>query len=235
VEYVEHWGRTYLHEIKHRLFAFHPLHMLLIGEGGLVLGALAVLRRHTPDWRMLGFLASILVGELLWFIVMREHSHGHVHTMALLFASMSVAAGLAAVGLADLVGRWRPGRVVAWAVGIALLVMAVAHVGVTPYGNVRLVIDWEPTRQKIEPLAEAIPPHAVVVFDLAPNEPSPELFLDRTYVRRGRDIPLGDRLTRWYIVTESNPESERYQRTALIGTLVAESGDLAVFVVNATP
>ncbi len=179
------FSNTFAEEWAHRIWVYVPV------LAALALGAVAVaavragLRRKG---RMLALGAVVLVAELAWVLVAREHTHRHVHTIALLLFSMTLPAGWLAAEVTGALHRWAPSRLTGLGVAVASVCgfgFILSDPGVQPYGNVTGAIDWSAAEAEVGQLRSALAEGTVVgVSDsVLRNGPVLTFLIDRPVMR----------------------------------------------------
>jgi hypothetical protein len=228
-DYAVFWGRTYIPELTYRAWAYYPFQLGVSAIGAI--GLLAGLRRRLLDPSILRWLAVVLFCETLWFWVFREHSHRHVHTIDHLLVSTSLACAMSVAVIWRLTRGWRVARIGTIAAGVAVLVALMANIGVRPYGNLQVSMDWDWRRDQLDKLAGHIPGEAVLVLDLDGMDPSPEFFLDRLFVRRdGQGVTLDQaEVGAWFLLTRRTEASLRYHEALGTYGLMAVTEEFALF------
>ncbi len=230
------WGRPLSVELVHRVIAYYPIHLLVIAAGAV--SAVAI-RRQLPEKslpaRSCWWLLTVLLGDVAWYVVFREHTHRHVHTVYHLLLFVSASAGLAALLIWETLRSWPGVRAVALLVGLVALILAVSDVGVRPYGNVQRWVDWTWRRQQLTDLASAVPATAVVNIDTADMDPSPQFFLGRTFLsQRPTSAPSGNRQPT-FLLTLSKSDYPAYADALANSRLVRQAGELALFDLRSPP
>jgi len=225
------WGHHYLPELVYRTWAYYYLYLTVIIFGMVVIRSIPVARRECLNWRTLKWLGLIFFSETLWYLIFREHSHRHVHTIYHLSLSMSLAAALV---FWEVTGCSRLVRSRVLVAGIGLFAISLASVGVRPYGNLQIKLDWNWRRRQINLLSSLLPADAVVVLDLGDMDPSPEFFLERTFVRRLEVVdPVGFQGRPGFLITQPKEGNPVYDKSLVKNRLIALTQEFALFDVRA--
>ncbi len=225
-------GQPYLEELLYRLGAYYPLHLTVTLAGVGFAGLLAYRRRWRPELSALTWLGVVLSSESLWFILLRQHSHEHVHTIDQVAVSGSIAVALAVGLIWTAVGHSTGLRYGALLVGAGLLITALAGTGVRPYGNLPSKVDWSREKRRVETMASRLPANAVVVLEGA-RMPGTDYFLGRTSLRgRGLIEPIGPPERPWFLMTRRAEGDPIYEAARTQYRLLSEAGDLALFALR---
>jgi hypothetical protein len=137
---------------------------------------------HTPMRPIVIWLVLIFVCESLWFLIFRQHTRIHTHTIYHLALSASLMSAVAVTSMWRVVGRSPTDR---YAVSLVMLIifgMGMANLGVRSVQNVEVRHDWSQQQQEVAALAAALPADAIVVLDHMDIVTA--FFLDRTYLFR---------------------------------------------------
>jgi hypothetical protein len=176
------WNRTWPTEMAHRIVAYYPVQLIFLACGGLIVGALMLLRSQQPDWRLMRIVALIVCCDVVYGLFLRQHVWIHTHTITHLCTSLSLMAGLLAVAL------WRafqglPGRIAAVGATCVVAMACVSNVGVKSYGNNEAYSNPEYYIRIMSALTRDVPADAVVECG-QPMGPTPLMFLNRSFLWR---------------------------------------------------
>jgi hypothetical protein len=171
----------------------------------------AVRRRWLVATGSLG--VPLVLAEVLWPAVVRQHSHQHIHTIMHLLISTSVLCGLGCAWAL----RSARARLGDRALGLAALLVVPLVVNWVvfprhPYGNVADKVEWDQTAQAMRVLHDATGASRYVYADPSANpDPIGLYFLGRPYLRSDspRVPKLSDDPTVVHLATTPPPASSR--------------------------
>jgi hypothetical protein len=155
------WGIPYNNELLHRLISYYPLHMLacVVGTVLLLARVRGILQINS---RPLKWLSLVIGCELLWFVFFRQHAYIHVHTSAHILTSVGFGVAIVLLGIWEHIWTSKPIRSVALVIGSGLLVMMAINVGVTPYGNIQIALNWDHEQAEAATLRAKLPSDTIV-------------------------------------------------------------------------
>jgi hypothetical protein len=191
----------------------------VVVAGFTVLVALVRFARAAPAVRRQWLVATgslgvpLVLAEVLWPAVVRQHSHQHIHTIMHLLISTSVLCGLGCAWAL----RSARARLGDRALGLAALLVVPLVVNWVvfprhPYGNVADKVEWDQTAQAMRVLHDATGASRYVYADPSANpDPIGLYFLGRPYLRSDspRVPKLSDDPTVVHLATTPPPASSR--------------------------
>jgi len=205
------WGIPYNAELLRRLVSYYLLQVLTLLGGLLILlvhkRGILQLNSHARTW-----LGLIIVCELLWFIGFRQHAYIHVHTSTHILTSMSFAIAMVALAVWDHVCTSRLLRYTALLVSSVLIVLLMANVGVTPYGNIKLATTWDQEQAEATTIRAALPPNTVL-FATYETYPIVSSLIDKPFILQPET--LSSDTGSWeprYLITMANDSNPLYQQ-----------------------
>jgi hypothetical protein len=173
--------RSFLGEWTHRVWAYWPV-LLIVALVALTVAVVEVLtRRRGPG--ILFFGALLLISELAWVVVVREHSQAHVHTLLLLTYSFVLPAGWLLARVREQFVRPPVVRLAfGLCVGLGFMVI-LTDPGVRPYGLVVRDVDFSGTEAEAAEIASHIPSGSVIAYTWpAFDSPQMRFFLERPFL-----------------------------------------------------
>jgi hypothetical protein len=179
--YFPHYDRSLAREILHRIRAYYPVHLLVIGCG-LPLLALAFrrLRQFETEIR---FGTALLLSEIAWVVFLPDHVHLHTHTSVHWAFSFAFASSMIIYFFWDFMRRrWQK---VAFAGVLSLLaVIAFLDIGIKPYFNLQIQYNYaQEAANQLNDIDRLLPKDAVVIEEVSIFEPRPQYFLSHPVIK----------------------------------------------------
>ena len=173
--------RSFMSEWSHRVWVYWPV-LLIVAATAIVVAAVEVItRRRRPDILLFG--ALLLISELAWIVVVRQHSQAHVHTLCLLTYSFALPAGWLIARIWAAPVRTRVARS-AISLGVGLgFAFILTDPGVKSYGIMVQSIDMSGPKAEAAAIASRLPSDSVIGYTWsAMDSPQLRFFLDRPFV-----------------------------------------------------
>ncbi len=227
-----YWNRPFPLELLYRCWAYFNVHLVVIAVAtvAVLLGRFALPRRGV------GLLAVLFASEVAWLILVRQHSHQHVHTIFHLVLSISLLTAVTLRAVWGGLGHARFARPVFIAAVLAAAVLALSDRTVLVYGNVSKGDDYSDRWKDAAEIAKAIPLDSALIIETGTSDSSVEYFLGRPYLRRPN--ALAARLPQGVcplLLTSKAFAPEMAQHAVARYRLVTAVRDLLLFDVKAGP
>ncbi|MBI2864679.1 MAG: hypothetical protein HYX94_08980 [Chloroflexi bacterium] len=225
----------YVSMLVYRAVGYFPIHLVGIALALSIGGIMASALHRDWDWRPYKWLGILFVSELLWLLIFRGHTAVNAYTIYQLSLSISLATAITLTMAWRVAGTSASGRYLAALAGAALFAASLAYLGVQPRGNLQVQVDLSEKKQQFEAFASPIPVNGVVLFDIGETDPSPQFFIDRTFVRREWLNRLDNAGTRpWFLLTRPNIYDEGYKQALSTNLLLKKTTDYALFDMNSS-